>query len=185
MGQAVKKALIDPAAEEKLGIVATASREDKKLCAVRCGDIPDLLHTADSRYGRITLATLQVFANRFIHRRLPSAQSASQGFDRDINSDLVPVLEAVSQGLSRAIHAGFDALDEMSFDSFDERAPREPYHPESWVSDRWLVCLEVDCYPSLMRILCRQAMESKRGVEANYVTRDKFGSNSKTMVLRD
>jgi len=78
-------------------------------------------HSTASRYGRITFSTRSTFAN--LDRagsRLPRPFTvSSQGFDGDVEPDLVSVLEAVRDRLLRRIHSHGNLVDR---DDIDARA---------------------------------------------------------------
>jgi hypothetical protein len=70
-----------------------------------------------------------------VDRSLPRAESVAESFDCDVNTDLVPVLEAVCYGLGWAVDPDLNTLDDMGVDSLGECAAREAQHTQRWRFD--------------------------------------------------
>jgi hypothetical protein len=88
-----------------------------------------------------------------VHRSLPRAQGIAESFDGDVNTDLIPVFEAVCHGFRWAVDPDLNTLNDMGVDSLGECAAREAQHTQRWRFDRRLVRLEVDGQPDLVRVL--------------------------------
>jgi hypothetical protein len=162
-GQAVKKALDNPPAEEKLEIITASARER--------GVLPGVMrrYSGFSSYRRLQVwpyhisypADLSEIMD-LIDRRLPRSQSIAESFDGNIDSDLVPVFEAVRYRFRWGIDSDRNTFQLPRVDSFGERATREPYDTQDRRLNRWLARFEIDRHPDLMGILRRQPMEAQR-----------------------
>ena len=79
-------------------------------------------HAADAGEARQVVRTAPV-----------AATEVAQRFDRDVDADLVAVLEAVSDGLGGRVDANLDALDSVGVDSLGEGRVREARDPQTRV----------------------------------------------------
>jgi len=119
-----------------------------------------------------------------IDGRLPLAQDIAQRLDRNVNSDLVSVLETVRHSFGRVVHPKRNTFDELCLDSFDQSLAGESYDAERWRLDRWLARFEVDRHPNLMRVLSGKTVEPKSREEADDSSGDKFGSYGQAVMFR-
>jgi hypothetical protein len=87
--------------------------------------------------------------------------------DRDIDSNLVTVLEAVGHGFCRAVDTHPDSLDFRFFDALDKGSTREPCHSKGGRRNRRLAGFEVDSNPHLVWILRGQAVKTEPGEQTN------------------
>jgi hypothetical protein len=108
-----------------------------------------------------------------------------RSFDRDINSNLVTVFEAVGHGFRRAVNAHSDSLDFRLFDVLGKGSAREPYHSKGRRLHGRFAGLVVDRNPHLVWVLRGQAMKTECGEQTNNAPRNAFGCHGETVVFRD
>lgn len=120
-----------------------------------------------------------------IDRGFPRAESLPKGFDGHVDSNFVPVLEAIGHGLRSPVYMEWNSLGLVRLDSFTESAAREPHDPEGGRCNSRFVGLEVDCYPDFVRILRRQAVEPKCRQKANDTAGNEFRGDSQTVMFCD
>jgi hypothetical protein len=108
-----------------------------------------------------------------------------RSFDRDINSNLVTVFEAVGHGFRRAVNAHSDSLDFRLFDVLGKGSAREPCHSKGGRCNGRFAGFEVDGNPHVVWILSGQAMETECGEQTNDAPRNAFGGHGETVVFRD
>ena len=108
-----------------------------------------------------------------------------RSFDRDINSNLVTVFEAVGHGFCRAVNTHSDSLDFRFFDALRKGSAREPYHSKGGRCNGRFAGFDVDRNPHLEWIQRGQAMKTECGEQTNNAPRNAFGCHGETVVLRD
>lgn len=118
-----------------------------------------------------------------IHRGLTETKGVPQSFDRNVYSDLVPVLEAISHRLRRAMNLDSHAVDLLRLDSVHKVRTGEPHDPQRRRQNRRLMCFEIDGHPDLVRVLCGQALKPQDRQQANHTSRNELGGGSKTVVF--
>ena len=107
-----------------------------------------------------------------VDRSFPGAEGVPKSFDGDVDSDFVPVLEAISHGLRRSVDLDSNSLNLVRLDPFDESAAGEPHHSKGRRLNGRFVSFEIDCDPDLVRVLSRQAVEAKRRQKTNDAARN-------------
>lgn len=90
-----------------------------------------------------------------------------QGFQRDVKSDLVSVLEAVSHGFRNVGHVDFDPVDIMLVETFGQRWPRESDDTKRGIVDFWRPRFARYCKPYFMWRLRREVVYAQRGKQAD------------------
>lgn len=133
-----------------------------------------VLHAADLRV-----------APKLIHRTAARAPAFAQRFERDIEPDLVAVLEAVGHGFGRTIYPYPNAFDLMFFDAGGQRLAGEPHDAQRRVIHAWARGPAVHRHPYLMRDLGAQLMKPERGQQADYPVRHPFADLCQTVVRRN
>src|ERR1700678_177249 len=88
----------------------------------------------------------------FIYVRAVVSQCVLQGFNGNINADLVPVLEAVGNCLRGAVDADRNTFNSVGRDPRGKRLPGKPDDAERWRLQGWLACFVVYGDPDLVRV---------------------------------
>jgi hypothetical protein len=120
-----------------------------------------------------------------IDRGFPRTEGIPKGFDRDVDSDFVPVLEAIGHGLRHAVDMHQNTLDLVLLNSLGQGTTREPHYAKCGRLNGRLMGFKVDRNPNLVWILGCKAVEPKCRQKANDAVRDEFCDNSKTVMFRD
>ena len=107
---------------------------------------------------------------------------ASQGFERNLQSNFVTVLETVGHSLCRTVDFHSNAFNGVHIKSFAKGISREPHNPHLWMSNPRLSGPVLDGYPHLVRRLCCDLMEAEGGEQAYYAFGNGFGCLGKTVV---
>jgi hypothetical protein len=107
------------------------------------------------------------------------SQRVLQGFDGDVNADLVTVFETVGNCLRCAVDTDGNAFNGMRHDPLGERFSGKANDSEGWRIQRWTACFVVYCDPDLVRVLGREAMIPERGEQANHGMRNDFRHDCK------
>jgi hypothetical protein len=121
----------------------------------------------------------------FVDSGFPFTDGIPKSFDRDIDSDLVTVFEAVGHGFCRAVNTHSDSLDFRFFDALRKGSAREPCHSKGGRFNGRFAGFEVDRNPYLVWILRGQAVKTERGEQANNAPRNACGCNGETVVFCD
>ena len=100
-------------------------------------------------------------------------------------TDLVPVLEAIGDGLGNGVDPDGDTLEHVPFDSGGEGGTREPDEPHRQVPGLWATGFRVDGGPNPERTLRPDIVEAQRGEEADHAVRDALGHLHERVVLGD
>jgi hypothetical protein len=111
-----------------------------------------------------------------------SAAEIAQSFDRDIDSDLVAVLETVGDRLGRRLVRDRYSLDAVGLDPLGESGPGEAHHPEPRVVEPRLATFLGQGDPHLGRELCRQLVKAQGREETDHTTWDPLGDLGKRVV---
>ena len=111
------------------------------------------------------------------------SQRVLQGFDGDVNADLVTVFETVGNRLRGAVDSDRNTFNRVRNDPLGERFSGKTNDAEGWRFQRWTACLIVYRDPDLVWVLGREAMKPERGKEANHAVRSDLGHDSKREVL--
>jgi hypothetical protein len=96
------------------------------------------------------------------------AAEVAQRFDSDIDANLVPVLEAVGDGLRRGIHPDHHTLRAVFFDTLGQGGTRKTGYPQARIVEPRTARLLGQRDLDLGRRLGRQAVKPKRSEEAEH-----------------
>lgn len=109
----------------------------------------------------------------------------AQGFEGYVKADLVPVLEAIGDGLGNAGDAYRHAIDEMLLHPFGQSCTGESNNPHRWIVDSGGQCFVVDGEPDFKRRLSSNFMEAQCGEQADNTLRNPQRHFGKGAVFGD
>ena len=109
----------------------------------------------------------------------------AQGLHRDIDADLIAVLEAVGDRLRGRVDTDFDLLEAVCLDSFRQGQSREAGDAKRRVFEPRLPGLLGQSDPNLGRVLCRQFVKAQRGEQAEDTCGYALGYMCKRMLGRE
>jgi hypothetical protein len=112
------------------------------------------------RFHDVAYATDTRITSKFWHRAGFGAPRFSQGLERHIETDFIPIFETVGYGLCDVIDTYRHALYEMLFLTFIKRCAGEPEHSQREIIDRGAPSFSIEGKPDFMRSLGGKIMKS-------------------------
>ena len=100
------------------------------------------------------------------------SRTVAQRLDSDVDTDLVPELEAVRHGLRHTVDTDGNALDDMRFQAGVARLSRDAHDPQTGTVRPWHAVLLPDGEPYLEWRLRGEFVEAQRRKEANHSSWD-------------
>jgi len=98
--------------------------------------------------------------SEFKHRAGFGVPRFSQGLERHVETDFIPIFETVGYGFWGVIDTYRHAFDEMLLPTFIKRCTGEPDHSQREIVDRGVPSFSVEGKPDFMRSLGGKIMKS-------------------------
>jgi hypothetical protein len=108
-----------------------------------------------------------------------------QRFDGDVDPNLLAVLETIGDGLGHAIHADWNAVHNMLFDSGGACVTGKAHDAKGEIANGRRSRLSIDGDPDLRWVLRSQFMEAKRRKQADDRVRNARACESEHLVLAE
>jgi len=120
-----------------------------------------------------------------LHRDSTGAPALAKRFERNVESDLVPKLEAVRHGLRQAIDADGHAFDDVRLGSLAKRRAGKTGDPQADLVEAGTPRFVVKGEPDLVGTLSGEVVKAERGKEADDAVGDAFADLGERVVLGD
>lgn len=120
-----------------------------------------------------------------VHGETLSTPAFTERFERDVEPDLVAVLEEIRDGFRGSVDAHVLAFDAMNLDAVGEGSAAEAMNSQARPGEPRSAGPPVDRDPHLVRELGADLMETQRGQQAHHCFRGGRGDEGEAVMLGD